>query len=698
MTSRSLLPTEYFPTSPRSGNAGAKVFRMQNMILRGEAGEPYAEVYGGSRNLNEDIATATITGTVACTINVATVVGTSTLFKTELHLGQRLEVYGGTPSITIPLVVDEIIDDTHFTACRPPYASTTGASCVRLPRMFEMGKRRGTALWGNGVEFDQGTIIGLGDGTLRRNGAVLPGTSMTLARTPKIAIFNPSTGNFSVYPLGMTTPATLSAVAQAGGVKNMQAGLYSTRVVPGRKATNGYNNPSPKAEVTLVAGDMSRDTLPAADTTNGQDIWIFFGDLYTQAGAINGPWYQVKKVNIGSGSGEIPAAGGTYDLEWNDAEISSNDLLSFDNDAPSAAEFIAVVDGRPVYISCNGPGETSPGPRIAPSKTINIEAAPARWYVSTSLPDTIVGFAISEGRLYLMCVNSLQIAVATQTQDPRIPPLVVRPFWKAGFKNPDTLLPLSPYLIGMTSNGLARSPMEGKEGSEQFGFAIAIQELIATISPGHCLLKLDPKNNAACLFVSGYNLNSSGYWTTRVFMYSLREDRWIGDILLTSTTGDMIVSGAEAINGELEFLAGGRQAGGTTVVRTYRWDDPLAATAVPYYISWQFSDWGLEDRCKVVKQAIVNAKQGAGGTLGIHGAGPGESIPVTALETNNSGSKSGALTLPVSTTSTQGTIIEMDVDELKQFTARVDGTWSGSGDRDRIDEVVLFAEQRGARR
>lgn len=699
MTTKSFVPSEYWPTSPRSGNEGGRIFRMQNFILQGESNEPYARVYQGSLNLNEDIPTANLTGTVTTATNTTEVVGAGTTFTTELHLGQFLLAFGGSGGHVIPLVVDEIIDNTHFRACRLPHAATAGATVAQLPVLDEMSKRRVALLRGNAVENDRGTIFAVGSGTVRRNGAVLPGTSLVAARTPKVALFNATLGTYSVASLGFATPATLTAAAVAGGTKNMQAGVYSVRAVEARQATLGYGNPSPKAEVTIVTGDKIRATLPATTA----DAWMFFVTLHTQGGGINGPWYRYELpaiyVPVGSNPGEIPAAGGTYDIEYNDAEVSGGDLLTFNNDAPPHAEFVALMAGMPVWISCMGPGNTSPGPFIAPSKPRNIEASPAAFYVATSPPDTIIGYVIGpQGRLYLMCVNSMQIALPTQSQDPRIPPFAVRPFWKSGFKNPYTLLPVGDGLVGMTTNGLARSIAAGDEGSEEYGFATAMTELLAGLSPGHCLLRLDPKNNAVALFHSGHSRNTNGFWTTRVWLFGLRENKWIGDVLLTSTTGDMLVSGAATINGQLEFLAGGRQAAGTTVVRTYRWDDPTAAQPVPAYLAWQFADWGEERRPKAVKMLAVKGKLSAGATAGVHGAEPGEAIPVSTLEAGNTGSKSGAIALVASASVSEGDAIELDVDNLKQFTVRIDTPWSGAGEPDRIDEVVVDAVLRGARR
>lgn len=701
MPVRSLKPTEYWPTSPRSGGESRKIFRMLNMILRGTVAEPYAEVYGGSRNLGENIATANLTGTVAVDKTTTLVTGTGTVFTAELHLGQFLEAFAA--NTRVPMVVDDIIDNTHFHACRIPHITAGGLTAFRFPVIYDMNKKRATQLRGNGVEVDLGSIIAVGEGTLRRNGAVLPGTSLTAARTPKIAVFNATTGNYSVFTLGMATPTALGAAAVAGGTKNMQAGVYSARVVPARLSTRGYNNPSPKAEVTIAAGDKIRLTVSAADTANGQDAWMFFVTLFTTQGGINGPWFRYELPNIyvpvGPGAGEIPAAGGTFDIEYNDAEVSSGDLLTFNNNAPPHAEFLAWMAGMPIYLSCLGPGNTSPGPFIATGKPRNVEAVPPTQYVSTSPPDTIIGGLVGvQGRLYLMCVNSLQVAVATQATDPRIPAFAVRPFWRSGFPNPETLLAIGDNLIGMTTNGLARSIAEGDEGSEEYGFAVAIDELIRRFSPGHCLIKTDPKNNAVALFLSAHSLNFQGFWTTRVLLYGLRENKWIGDITLDSETGDMIVCSAAAINGQLEFLCGGRQEDGTTVVRTYRWDDDDANQPVPYFLAWQLGDDGVENRPKAVKAVRVTAHLSSNGEVQIHGARPGLDIDVPAIGAMQTGL---GPTLPATLDVRQYERVEVDVDNLMQWTAKVVGIWPGkatSPNRDRVDEVVGEFIVRGARR
>jgi hypothetical protein len=697
MKATRFVPTEYWPTSPRSGNEGQLVFRMTNLILRGSSAHPYAEVYGGSLDLNENIDVGAVTGTVTTVANNTGIVGVGTAFVTELHHGQFLEIYKAGSAVTIPVVVDDIIDDTHFTVFRPPAASLAGASAFIFPVMVEMNKKRATLLRGNAVEADLGNIFAVGAGTLRRNGAVLPGTSLVATRTPQVALLNSTTGNYNVFPLGLATPATLAAADGPAGTKNMQGGVYSLRAAEARLETRGYGNPSPKAEVTLTAGNVIRATVPAASANT--TAWVFFGTLFTQGGGINGPWYRIELpvtfVPIGAGAGEIPAAGGTYDIEYNDAEITANDLLSFNNSPPPNAEFVAYMAGTPVWISCSGPGDTSPGPMIAAGKPRNIEAVPPVQYVSTSPPDTIVGFHIGvQGRLYLACTGSLQIAVATQATDPRIPAFAVRPFWRSGFPNPETLISIGDNLIGMTLNGLARSISEGDEGSEEYNFETAVEELTRAMTPGHCLLKIDPKNNAAVLFHSGHSLNADGWWTTRALLYSLRETKWIGDILLSSPTGDMIVSSAATINGQLEFLCGGRQNDNTTVVRTYRWDDARAATPVTYSICWQLTDDGIEDRPKAIKAVKVTGKFTVA-EFSVQGVTAGAQVNMAAIEALTTG---GWISLPNGTTVRESERLEFESDEWKQWAPKIVGTWNGAGERDRIDEVVVESLVRGARR
>lgn len=764
---RSLQPAAYIPTAPRTGSQGGFLYRMKNMILRGAPNHDYLEVYGGNKDLLENIPDLATSGIGDFVQNALTIPGFGgPLYRAELRPGQFLF---NNSTLRAFVAVEEILTDALISVSRPIPVTVASQVLRRTPVIFEVNKKRGTLITGNAIQFDKGTIIAVGTGTLRLNGAVLPGTSLVATKRPKIALFDPMASTYTVFTLGMATPATLTAAALAGGVKNMLAGLYSLVVCPARKATLGYNNPSPKAEVTIATGDQVRLTIPATDTTNGQDAWRIYASTYTEQGGTNGPWYFVKQINA---PGDVAAAGGTYDLEWNDSEINRNELLTFDNDAPVDCEFVAAVAGYPVYVSCQGPGyssavsaatnanpvvftttthyltsgqqvkitggtgawaavngtfavtvispttfsipvnstafgalagsvvvtvpASSPGPFIIPAKPNNIEAAPLKYGVSPSPPETIIGCVSAQGRLYLMTANTLQVAefVSFAINDPNIPPMAIRPFWRAGFKNPYQLCFVDGTLYGFTTQGPTRSVSYGDEGSEEHTFAAAVREITDNWIRGHVLVGHDPVNNAVCFFHSGDDINEAGYHTTRVLMFGLDRQAWIGDIVLEATDHDMLVTGVATVSGRLEFIAGGRDSVGASVFSTYHFDsrvelDGGADESVFCYLAWQFTDDGNELRGKVIKAVSVTAKLSTGATLGIHGAQPSEVIDIPVLEAGNSGSKSGSIPLVATSAVTKSARIPTNMPPLSVWTVRVDSTWNGSTTKDRVDEVVV---------
>lgn len=783
---KSLKAAPYVPSSPRTGGEGDSIYRMKNFIVHGRPDHDYIEVYGGNKDLSENISTGNLSGVSDIGSADPNVIGAGTAYRSELRPGQIGFINSTVLGVRGILVVESITSDTAFVISKSPSASATSQVVTKLPVIFEINRKRGTLEHGNALQYDKGTILCVGEGTLRINGSALAGTSLVATKKAKIALFNPNTQQYSVYPLGMNVPATLTAAAVGGGAKNMQAGLYSVFVTPARQATGGYNNPSPKAEVTLTAGQKIQLTIPAADTTNGQDAWMIWASLFTDdANNHNGPWYFVKQITT---PGDVATAGGTYTFEYNDGEIERNDLLTFDNDPPSDAEFLASLAGFPIYISCQGPGysvgltsatnanpvvftttvphhfvtgtvitisggtgawagvngvftvtvtgastfsipvdstgfgavagtikftlaSTSPGPMIIPAKPNNIEAAPLQWATALSPPEPILGCISAtspgenkEGVIYLMTANSLQIASFIDTGgDPTIPPVAVRPFWKAGFKHPYQLCFVNGILYGFTTQGPTRSSAFADPGSEEHTFAASVREIVDSWVRGHVFVAHCPLNNAICFFHSDDNTNASGFHTTRVLMFGLDRQDWIGDIVLESTTGDMFVSGVASVSGRLEFIAGGRQSDTSIVFRTYHFDsvtslDGGAGTTVPWYVAWQFTDDGSELRDKVVKGLRVTAKLTTSPTIGIHGADAGEVIDVPVLEAGNSGSKSGSIALTPTAAVTQSARIPVNVPNLAVWTVRVDGTWDGSSTKDRVDEVVIERAIQGVRR
>lgn len=294
----SLNPVAYTPTVALGSFTGATrpLVRGQNMFLRGNSA-PYLGVYLGSNDLGETIPTIALTGTIAFTAGSFALVGTGTAFLTELHIGQLIF------AATEVLSVKSVTDDENAVLYRAPETTASGQTGELPAGLFAVNDKRGTAIWGNAHELDQGSILGVGQGDLRLDGAVLPGGGLTLERTPRLAFYDEATGDYDVFDLGMDVPAAPTVNVVAGGTRGMVAAEYSLRIAPARKRPKGkaYGNASDPTSFTLsAAGDRPEIDFPAMDTAHGQNAWRVYGTLSTvqqfNQPPINGPWYYIREV------------------------------------------------------------------------------------------------------------------------------------------------------------------------------------------------------------------------------------------------------------------------------------------------------------------------------------------------------------------------------------------------------------------
>lgn len=669
---------------------------MSNLLKRGNGSQAYWESAANPLDLSETIASTALTGTIALTANSTTVAGTLTLFTTELHLGQFFLVVDAVGHQSFLGVVERIISATSLIISRAPAASVSGKTGYRLPIIFPMDSQRGTALRGNVVRNDRGTLFSVGNGTFRLNGAALSAT-LALTANPKVSLFNSGAGTYTHFDLGLPIPTGQTVTNVAGGTKDMQPASYSVVLTAERAEYPGGGNPSERYDVTIATGERVQISFGAMDTTSGQSAWgvwatRFIDSLGADKNYLNGPWF---RVNAGSGpDGQVLAADLTANVlitEWLDAEIEANRLVTFDNDAPPDAEFVALFNGVPVWISTHGPGDLSPGPFISPAKPSNIEAAPAALSYPTSPPETILGVVSALGRLYLLTTNHLQIAQGTPSE---LVPVIVRPFWKAGFKNPYQLTFVDNMLYGNSTAGPVRSVAEGDEQKTARDWAGALTEFTTAWVSGHILVEHDPLNDAVCYFFSAYSLNASGFWTTRVWLWGLSEQDWIGDVLLTSTTRDCIVSGVAKVGDYLDILMGGRLANDSVEVLTYRFDQ--GTSAVDYYLAPSFVDSGEELRAKRIGPDVRVTGKITSGSVKVYGAGPTEALPVADLEAGTN--SLATLTLSNATNVTEGACLKVNVKNVRQHTVRVSGTWNGTAPRDRIEEVVYEHSVSGSRK
>ena len=345
-------PTGGFnPTQPYNGDAANTIFRGQNMILRGSAGAGvYLENWQGVTAANESSkpAPVALTGTVAT--SGSTLTGTGTKFTQELIPGQWILVSNDIWGVyAINSDTELIISDTFASIA-------SGLTAYKTQIITEVDNLRGNLIRGSIIRFPNGDFLTVGDGDVRFNGSLL---TSNVAATKRLTLgqFDPASSTnvangYTSLPLGMAVPTLTTLTAVGGGTKNMQAGVYSVRIAPARISTGGYNNPSEKVEVTLTAGQQIQITFPAMDTASGQDAWDVYVTLYSTGGGIQGPWYFYGQIT----TSQVSSAGGNYTIEYNDSEVSGNRLLTFNNDPPPDAVFVATLQGLPVLVSCNGKG------------------------------------------------------------------------------------------------------------------------------------------------------------------------------------------------------------------------------------------------------------------------------------------------------------------------------------------------------
>lgn len=672
----------YIPTTSHTGNGVPAILRGKNLMLRGSAPDKfYYEVYAGSYDLSETISDSALTGTVSLTANSRTVTGSGTSFTTELHLGQFLFVNGEL------VVVDRIDSTTSFQAAEGAQANVSGATAYRCPVLFELDKKRASLLRGNVLKFDKGTLIGVGAGTLKVNGADVPGTAFTVSKTPKIGIFNGSTYT-AAYALGGTAPSAPTIAATTGGTKGMVAGEYGIAIAKARANTTGYCELSPMSPVTIADGGMVEITLPAMDTANGFDAWVIFATLFNATAAANGTrvMYFAKKLT----TADVSSGGGTYNLEYIDAEIGGNEIASYNNFPPPECEFVQTLAGTPIYLSCYGDlsgsaqAGKSPGPRIVPSKPRNVDAALIDVSISTSPPETIISAIPGPARIYAGTPSSLNIVQLSGRDDV---PITVRQFWRTGVKNPYAVTFVNDRLIGFATSGPTRSGYDGEAGSEEHSFADAVIDITSAWTPGKVLTVHDPKNNVVCLVHPANHKNESGYWVSVVQMFNLRFEAWSIPVYIESTTGDRIITGLAKVEEKMYFIAGGTQSGGSRSWKTYEFDR-VSGESVPYYAAWHFSDEGSGNLEEEIEYVTLTAKL-TSGNMQVYTLQQGDDVDIAAIEAGT-GSASGNISFSNTTAVTRYPLVEVNLPESSMYAVRVSGTWAGSGTKDRIDKVALL--------
>jgi hypothetical protein len=390
----------------------------------------------------------------------------------------------------------------------------------------------------------------------------------------------------------------------AGGTKNQSLGQYSFRFSWANFDTGyGFSNPSEVVkfdatnnllEITATNQMFCCDfTSALASKPSNADSVIIYRSLYSDSAqnatqAAEGSWFVASTVKIADfESGDL-----VY-VDVLDGELGAE--VTFDNDPPPDADWLSFLSGDPILISCYGEKTnansdgTSPGPFISPGKRGNRDAFPATTATPISPPDTIIGFVPSVGRLFLMTRVGLPFASATGQSDF---PVTTRAFWETGFKSPFGLVFVNDVLYAFTHKGVTRSIATGDEGSEQFAFAGAVDDITKDWYAGYVHAVRDPQNELIVFIYSAAERNADGWWISLALPFYLRHGIFGPLIEITKPDRDMIVTGAANVGGKLCFIAGGRGGSYTPPVGGTM-DEPLYFPAAIVFGSDVGTMWDL---------------------------------------------------------------------------------------------------------
>ncbi len=704
----SLLSVPYRPSSPLTGDENSCIYRGANVLLSGAIGNTQYRSYAGSYNIGETFTGTALTGTISFSPASTTITGAGTSFLDELHQGQLIIAVNGEP-----LEVQQLLTQTTFVCGRIPTTTQSGVAATIPPRLEAMDIYRMALQWGNPILTDRGNILTVGRGTLYKNGAALAGSSIAASRKVQLSIYSSAPNNYSTNAVGFTvTPLTANTdvtVVASGGTQNTGLGYYSFKVGYYSDVTNGYSNPGD----TLLQGGLDGYHVTVANSTFNFDFtsdvanrpanttgYVIYGTAFTNSSdqskinAIQGPWFEIDRIPYASLTANQIA------FDYIDADLGTQ--VSFDNDAPPDADWIASLAGYVVLVSCEGQGvnstgrvtATSPGPFIFPMKGNNIDAYPADFSVATEKGENILGQVSVSGRLFAMTPNTLQATTPTGLD---IGPVTLRPFWKLGFANPKNLTVIGgDTFYGFTSKGMYRSIATGDSAQAVNDFAAGVNTQMASWQAGYVYVDYDPKNRCVCVFHTGARKNTSNYWVTDVFIYNLDIYDWTPMVVLSDDTRDMIVTGTAVVQNELYFIAGGRRAGTTARYDTFSWDNPLSEESVDWYMAWNWTQSGQPLTAKCIRK-IQPRGQFTNASVQVYAATPDSTIDITDLDTGANAAFS--YNLADSTVATTYEPEPMRVRNALMWTVRIAGTSQSTDGTmatlDTFDELTVYIDSFG---
>lgn len=579
----------------------------------------------------------------------------------------------GIDKVTTPITIAAVTIDATIT-------NATNASPIVITVAGVHGLHNGQT----GV-----VIAGVGGNTAAN------GTWTITRLTDATFSLNSSTGN-GAYTGGGTITGALSV---------MRAGGYNVRVCARNTTTLGFSQPSDViAPVTLAAGQAIQVTFNSAMWSDQDSYDIYcspFEDNATTTieARYMGPWFKilgtetkpdtsVYKTDLIDGTHTAGTeAGTTYVFSFPDAEVqTAQNILTFNNFAPTDAEFVDLINGIPLYFSCQGKSNavktagTSPGPACIPAKPSNPESVFLNKTITTAGADYILGEFNAKSRIYVLCQNTLQTLLLTTLEDE---PIAFRSLWNAGFRNPYNVAFVKEYLYGFSTQKIVRSVAGGDDSAMEFEFTTDVRELINSWETGHVLVGYDPKNRAVVFFYTAAE-RRNGYWVTIALPFLLDKQVWNPPIILQKTNSDFIVSGVATVGENLTFLAGGGINGGGVVVKTYVFDGGDSETK-SWYIAWNYTDDGEDITPKTLKGDSVMGRFANAPTLSLYGIRQTGALDITDLEAGSSPKQTA--TLSSQTSLGRLRLKFLDWGGYSTYTMRLSGSYTTTADR--LDELVI---------
>lgn len=431
----------------------------------------------------------------------------------------------------------------------------------------------------------------------------------------------------------------------------------------------------------------------------------------TKANALAGTAADITGAGAGTHTVGYLTSTDKYYIEYLDEEVGEQ--VTGDNYPPTDCEFLVKVENRPTLVSCYGkrtstsPAGSNPGPLVSMSKFSNPDGFPPEWTAGGQ--HNIIGAFEGVGRVFLMTPASLDFIVptgllgqaASGTLDAELP-LIWRPYWKSGAANRYSIIIDDDTLYGRSGGKFIRSIGNGDENVRKYDFGAVVEDVTRDWVDGLTFVVRNPKEGQICFVRSAAYKNSYGYWVSEIWPFSVWADAWLPKIVLSQATQDQIICGVATVDEQFEYLMGGRDesfAPGDFAMKTYQFGAGQGYGNVPWYIAWQPSDDGVENRSKRIR-SITAVGRLTSPVVQIHGAVPGGSISLANLE-NGNGSETGAYysgDIALSTTMDITRYLQnnLRVSNLSEYAVRIGGTWDASNTkRDRLEELLINVETHG---